>query len=184
MARLALTLLALFFATAAHAQSFVTVKPGKEAWWLRAEFRPLHTEVRGIPAKSIRAGWCKATELSRELLPRALLIEDGKDLMKEYGLSFSVEGAFDGTGTKQIALVGVYETCRGRRGHFLLIVDSGTRKVRFLDTLATRHAFAAIGAEDDGTIHILYCMECDISAAVKWDRKRKRFVIRGTSPKG
>ena len=64
MPRFLLTLVALCFATSAHAQSFVTVKPGKEAWWLRTEFRPLHTEVRGIPVKSIRADWCKATEFS------------------------------------------------------------------------------------------------------------------------
>jgi hypothetical protein len=83
--------------TAASAQSFVTVPPGSrfEAWTLRAQFHPQHTEVRGIPVAKIRPNWCKATEYKRELFPKELLVEKGVDLMAYSHQSFALTGRFD-----------------------------------------------------------------------------------------
>jgi hypothetical protein len=180
MTRLALAFLGLLLATAAQAQNLVTVKPEPAglAWWLRAEFHALHSEVRGIPVAKIKAGWCKATEFTRELFPEGLLVENGTDLMADAKLSFSLDGAFDGSGQKQTALVGVYETCGGRKGRFFLILDSETRKVRFLDAQPAKDRFSAITADGASAIRVFYCMECDISSVVRWDRARKRFVTR------
>jgi hypothetical protein len=180
MIRILLALVGFVWTTAALAQNFVTVNPEPAglAWWLRADFHALHREVRGIPVANIRPDWCKATEFSRPLFPPGLLVEQGSDLLAEAGLSFSIEGAFDGSGKKQIALVGVYETCRGQKGRFFLILDADTRKVRFLDAQATTQRFSAIAAQGRSTIVIMYCLECDVASSVRWDRARKRFVAR------
>ncbi len=180
MPRLVLTFVTLLFATAAHAQApsqapgFFDQKP--TTWAPRGQLSPLGTEVRDIPIKRIRADWCGATEYTKELFGKEL-VENGKNALDEYGLSFSLDGSFDGSGVKQTALVGNYETCRGRRGRFVLIIDSDTRKVRFLDVEPARHPFAALGKESATAFRVMYCLECDISSVVRWDVKRKRFVI-------
>lgn len=166
------------FALPSRAQSFMTVKPGTDAWWLRAEFRALDREVRGIPVAAIHSSWCKATEFRRELFPPELLVENGYDLLREADLAFSLEGSFDGSGKRQLALVGVYETCRGEQGRFFLILDADTQKVRFLDTELTPDRFSALKRADRGRIMVAYCFECDVVAFVRWDRGKKRFVMR------
>jgi hypothetical protein len=163
----------------ASAQNLVTIMPGPKttAWWMRADFHARDSAIRGIPVKAIRADWCKASEFTREKFPPNTLIENGTDLMKEVDLSFSLEGAFDGTGLKQTALVGTYETCKGEKGYFFLIFDSATRKIRFLDAHPAKDRFSAIGT-DGRKIVIMYCFECDISSTVRWDKAKKRFVMR------
>jgi hypothetical protein len=163
----------------AFAQNLVTIKPGPKAtaWWLRADFHARDTAIRGIPVEEIRADWCKASEFTREKFPPNTLVENGTDLMKEANLSFSLEGAFDGTGLKQTALVGTYETCTGEKGRFFLIFDSATRKIRFLDAEPTKDRFSAIGT-DGRKIVIMYCFECDLGSTVRWDKARKRFLMR------
>jgi hypothetical protein len=163
----------------AFAQNLVTIKPGPKttAWWLRADFHARDRAIRGIPVEKIRADWCKASEFTRDKFPPNTLIENGTDLMKEADLSFSLEGAFDGTGAKQTALVGTYETCKGEKGRFFLIFDSATRKIRFLDAEPAKDRFSAIGT-DGRRIVIMYCFECDIGSTVRWDKKRNRFVMK------
>ena len=177
MKRLLLAVVAALLASGAHAQNFVTVRPEPAyyAWWLRAEFNALHTEVRGIPVKELRKNWCKATEFARELFPPGLLDENGTDALADSKLAFSLEGSFDGSGVKQTALVGVYETCGGEKGGFFLIIDSGTRKVRFLSAYVCRECFAALAAAGPSQIQIFHCMECDNVSTVRWDRAGKRF---------
>lgn len=180
MTRLALAVFACLSASVALAEDLVTVRPGPAttAWWLRADFHALNREIRGIAVKDIRDGWCKATEFKRELFPKGLLVEDGTDYMAESKLSFSLEGSFDGSGIKQVALVGTYETCLGEKGRFFLIVDTAMRKVRYLDAQPAKERFSVLFAEAPTVIRIVYCFECDISSTVRWDRKRKRFVAR------
>jgi hypothetical protein len=56
-------------AGAQEKQPFLTISPTPEtyAWWLRTEYHPFGTEIRGIPVAKIRAGWCKANELRKDL---------------------------------------------------------------------------------------------------------------------
>jgi hypothetical protein len=148
------------------------------AWWVAAEFHPFTTEVRGIPAGKIRKSWCKATELRKDLLPRDVVFdEDGKDTMEEF--SFALEGNFDSSAAKQVALVGVYEDCAGKTGHFFMILApsaAGQPKVLFLDTAQDVHPFSALSMDKDKTIYVWSCMECDNVAKLKWDRKKRKFV--------
>jgi len=103
----------------AQQSGFVRIAPEPKsyAWWLRAEFHPFETEVRGIPITKIRRTWCKATEFRNDLF----LPEAAPYLQHSGGLSFSV-GSVDGSKAKQTALIGVYETCAGARGSFLLVL--------------------------------------------------------------
>src|SRR5690348_779569 len=65
--------LSIAVGTDGHAQqrAFVRIapEPKLEAWWLRAEFHPFETAVRGIPISAIQKSWCKATEFRNELFP-------------------------------------------------------------------------------------------------------------------
>ena len=174
MKRIVLTAMLVTFATAAFAQDFYTLKPGKEAWWLRASFNPVHADIRGIPVRTIRPNWCKATEYTAELL-KDLLSQDGAgNTMKEGKLSFAVEGYFDRTKVKQLALVGVYQECNGRKGSFLLIIDQGARKVRFVDTTPGDAQFAAVGANKSDIV-FTSCLECDGGGTLRWNSKKKAF---------
>jgi hypothetical protein len=178
-------LLAAIFTTlvfAAYAQqSFVTVAPQPEnyAWWLRAEFHPFHEEVRGIPVGKIRKGWCKATEFTKDLFPSELIFAGGRDVMADSGLSFAVEGFFDGSKVRQTALVGVYESCTGEKGSFLLILAqsrSGPQAIRFIQAAPSKHQFVALAALPDASILVMDCMGCDTASRLQWDKRKRRFV--------
>jgi len=95
-------------------------------------------------------------------------------MMKEVGLTFSVEGNFDRSKTGQAALVGVYQTCGGEKGSFLLVIDAGTRKVRFVDTTPGETQFAVL-ALDKTDIVVMYCMECDVGATLRWNARKRAF---------
>ena len=175
MKRLALIVLFAVLATVAQAQGFYTLKTGSEAWWLRASFNPMHTEVRGIPVKSIRPNWCKATEYTAELMKDLLAQEQAGQMMKEAKLAFAIEGQFDRSKAKQVAFTGVYQECAGRKGAFLLIIDAGTNKVRFVDATPGEAQFAAVGAAKRDIVFTT-CLECDGGGVLRWNAKKKRFA--------
>ena len=173
-------IVALTSAQAAAEQAFVTLNGNlkAEAWWVIAEFHPFTTEVRGIPANQIRKSWCKATEFRKDLIPKELLVENGADVMKDAGMSFAVEGRFDGAATRQVAVVGVFQECAGPKGRFMLILDQpdGEKpKVRFIDAVRTNRQFAALSKDKRGKLVLWGCMECDGYSVLKWDRKKSRF---------
>jgi len=163
-------------AASAASNDFVTVKPepSSYAWWLRADFHPFETQVRGIPVKQIRATWCKASEFRKALFPPEL----AADVEQTGGLSFSVERSFDGSKIPQTALIGVYEGCNGQRGSFLLILarpPGAPATVRFLHEFPDI-AFGILAVTTDATIHVFHCMECDNLTRFKWSRAKKRFI--------
>lgn len=177
MKRLVLAVAFAAFATTAPAQSqdFATVKPGNEAWWLRTSFTPLHTEIRDIPIAQIRKGWCKATEYTFDLMPQKEMREgESEKAMKEAGLTFAVTGSFDRSNTRQLTLVGVYQTCAGQTGSFLLVMDEESKKVRFIDGRPSEHQFAAVSANKNDIV-VTYCLECDSGAVLRWNAKKKAF---------
>ena len=175
MKRIAAAILAACLATAAQAQDFATTKPGKDAWWLRTSFNPMHTEVRGIPVAKIRKDWCKATEFTLDLIPKKLRDEDDTEKMiKQYGFAFSMEGHFDRSKTTQVALTGVYQTCAGKKGSFLLVLDKDTQKIRFVDATPSDTQFAILTSGEKDIV-IAYCLECDIGGVLRWNAKKKAF---------
>jgi hypothetical protein len=163
-------------------QSFVTVAPEPKHydWWLRAEFHPFHKEVRGIPVGKIHKGWCKATEFTKDLFPSEVIFEGGRDVMADSRLSFAVEGSFDGSKVRQTAIVGVYESCAGGKGNFLLILDqsrSGPQAIRFIQAGESTPSFVALAVLPDASILVVNCMGCDEAAArLQWDKSKRRFV--------
>ena len=176
MKRIAVVVLLAVFATVAQAQSFFTfINDNKmEAWWLRAAFNPTHAEVRGIPVAKIRKSWCKATEFTTENMKDLLAMEQAGETMKEAGLSFAVAGHFDRSKVRQVALTGVYQACGGEKGSFLLIIDEGTNKVRFVDEMPGETQFAAVGAHKNDIV-LTPCLECDSGTVLRWNAKKKAF---------
>jgi hypothetical protein len=173
-------LLVLAHVRAQAQQPFVTINgdPKVTAWWVIAEFQPFTTEVRGIPADQIRKSWCKATEFRKDLIPRELLFEHGSDEMEEARLSFAIEGHFDGSPMTQIALVGVYQECSGKKGRFILIIDraaGASPKIRFVNAVETDRQFGALAKGKDNTLVAWTCMECDNSSILKWNRRSRKF---------
>jgi hypothetical protein len=172
--------LALTIGQATAQQGFVTIKGDLKAtaWWVLADFEPYTTEVRGIPANQIRKNWCKATEFRKDLIPKELLLEGGVDAMDEARMSFAIEGRFDGTTTRQVALVGVFQECTGQKGRFILVLDQpadAKPRIRFVDAVRTDHPFGALQKGQDNTIIAWSCMECDGSSVLKWDGKKRKF---------
>jgi hypothetical protein len=163
--------------TIGHAQSdFVKVAPEPKsyAWWLRAEFHPFETKVRGIPVGAIRKSWCKATEFRKDLFPA----EAAPYLEHSGGLAFSADGFFDGSRTRQTALIGVYETCTGERGSFLLVFahpPGRPTKIMFVHEIPD-HQFGMLTVLPDSTIQVFHCMECDNTTKFRWNKSRRRFV--------
>lgn len=149
------------------------------AWWVLADFHPFTTEVRGIPVSQIRKNWCKATEFRKDLIPRELLFEGGADGMEASKLSFAIEGHFDGSSRKQIALVGVYQECAGQKGSFILILDQPIAhekaKIRFVSAVPTDRQFGALEQGKDNAIIAWSCMDCDGYSVLRWDPKKHKF---------
>jgi hypothetical protein len=167
-------------APAAAERAFVTLNGDlkKDAWWVIADFHPFTTEVRGIPANRIRNNWCKATEFRKDLIPRDLLFEGSTDAMAAADMSFAIEGRFDGTATKQVALVGAFEQCDGQKGRFILILDQpvdGTPKIRFVNATGVDRQFGALQKGKNNSVVVWACMECDNFSVLKWDRKKRKF---------
>ncbi len=156
---------------------FVYISPTPEgyAWWLRTQYYPFGTDIRGIPAARIRSGWCKVNELRRDMFPA----EQAADFNDDQ-LPFAVDGFFDGSKTRQTALVGVYEACKGERGMFLLIVAWPAGKpplIRHLVGMPGAKQFGVVSASKDGTITLMHCLDCDHTSKYKWNKSKRRFVL-------
>jgi hypothetical protein len=169
-------------ASAREKQPFLTILPTPDtyAWWLRLEYHPFGTDVRGIPVARIRGGWCKANEFRKDLFP-----QDEAAYFEDNGLSFAVDGFFDGSKTRQTALVGVYETCGGQRGVFLLVLAWPKDKppvVKFIQEIPGEREFAMVYAADASTVAVYHCMECDHVSKYRWNKARKRFVLLPPDP--
>ena len=170
-------LLAGLACASAEDKPFLTTSPTPEytAWWLRTEYHPSGTDIRGIPAAKIRRGWCRVNELRRDMFPKEQAAYFGDEPSP-----FAVDGFFDGSKTRHTALVGVYEACKGERGAFLVIVGwpQGTSPaIRHLVELPGSTQFAVVSAAKDGTVTLQHCLECDHTSAYKWSRSKKRFVL-------
>jgi hypothetical protein len=166
----------------AQDKPFLSTSPTPEyyAWWLRTEYHPFGADIRGIPAAKLHAGWCKVNELRRDMFPDDLALYFGEDKSP-----FAVDGFFDGSKTRQTALVGVYQTCKGARGAFLLIVSWPADKppvIRHLVELAGEREFAVVSAAEDFTIRLQHCLECDHVSKYRWSKSSRRFVLLPPDP--
>lgn len=188
MRRLSQAILSAFFLVASpviglgQEKRFLTTSPTPEgyAWWLRTEYHPFGADIRGIPAAKIRAGWCKVNELRRDMFPDDLALYFGDDKSP-----FAVDSFFDGSMTRQTALVGVYQTCKGARGAFLLIVSWPANKppvIRHLVELPGEREFAVVSAAENSTIVLQHCLECDHISKYRWNKSKRRFALLPPDP--
>lgn len=175
LAAVCLCLTVLSSVCRADSHTFVSVapEPTNHAWWLRAEYNPFGKTVRGIPIKLISKHWCYANEFTADLISAEYM----RGVWPE--LSFSVTSRF-GHGRKKTALVGAFETCAGKKGIFLLILErrKNAKIVRFLEQYQFQKSFAALRLTPKDTLELWWCSDCDNSQELAWDAKRKKFVWR------
>jgi hypothetical protein len=179
-----LALLAALAATPARASDVLVVaaEPAAEPWWRRARWSPRSVKVHGIAIKRLHPDWCAAEAFSRELFGEALLGPGGGSPLD--GLSFLVEGNFDGSGKPQIAFVGAYRRCAGEQGLFFAIVEPQRERprMRFLvEVPEPGSGFAAIGREPDGALAVWWCTQCDNGVRIEFSRAAQGFFVAGTA---
>jgi hypothetical protein len=68
----------------------------------------------------------------------------------------------------------VYQTCAGRTGSFLLVLDEGTKKIRFVEASPSKTQFAALTGDKQDVV-IMYCLECGVGGVLRWNAKNKAF---------
>jgi hypothetical protein len=149
-----------------------------EAWWLRAEFEPTGSAIRGIPIAALDASWAAASELTPAAIPPDVLFPGGLDEMAENQLAFARLGDFDGDGTEDLALVGVFRNKADERGIFLLVLSKtadGRWRKAHLDANVTHPGFVALAVTARGLL-AWDCMYCDSACAVLvWDAVQARY---------
>jgi hypothetical protein len=173
----ALLLVATATFSTAQTNDFIEIVSDRSylAWYLQVNIHPITAEVRGIPARKLRKTWCKATEFRKELFPPDLA--PGIDERGDF--SFAADGYFDGSKIRQSAHLGVYETCTGDIGTFLLVLAwpaNKSPKIRFVHEMQLKHQFAVLTVRPGATISVLHCMCCDHETEFKWNHAKQRFV--------
>ncbi len=159
-----------------RAIKFAPPESEEHAWWLRPEFAPVDTHIRGIPVKELDSSWSLASEISKEAICEDAVYENGLDLIEELQLSFSVLGDFNHDGVEDLALIGLYENNNGKRGTFLLVLSrekSGKWKKSFLET---RGRFAVLSKKEQ--IIVSFCLGCDFGAYLLWDKEKGEYVLK------
>ncbi len=169
-------------ASAASAPAVLTVRaePARDPWWLRASLMPRATVLRGLPIKRFEPAWCSAEAFTRELFGEELLGSAAGNPLD--GVSFALEGNFDGGTKPQTAFVGAYRRCDGERGLFLAIIErSGERtRMRFLvEVPDPGTAFAALSLAPDGALAVWWCAACDNGHRIVFNRDTRGFYVAG-----
>src|SRR5258708_846352 len=101
--------------------------------------------ISGVPIRNVAEDWCRANQFKKELFPSGLLDESLEDSLDGTGTSFAVSLS-PGNSPPLEASLGIYETCQGKRGTFLIIVDESrgaARRPVFLEQWDTA-AFAVL----------------------------------------
>lgn len=157
----------------------IAAEPNNYAWWLRAQFRPIEREIRGIPVTGLDPSWQFASELRKDLLVKEVLGEDGSAQMENYGLHFIRSGDFNKDGVEDLALVGVYQDRTGTRGNFLVVLtkaDTGGWRKVFLKSWPGKASFLALGLNGN-KLPLWSCMGCDMPQELVWDEKAKIYAL-------
>jgi hypothetical protein len=137
------------------------------AWWVTWSIRPIANAVEGIPVGTLDPSWHRASLINLDDLPIAST-KPG-DRLEDSGVSLSHEADLDGDGQSERAVVGVFETARGERGRFLLILGrAGAAQAwrkRAVFQVKGGSMFSAL-AMRRGTLTWYGCLECDDECAV------------------
>jgi len=160
------------------AQLRIFEEPKSKEWWFRTEFLAAGSSIREIPAHEIDPTWHYASELTKDAIPKKLLLRDGADLMNETEITFSRSGDFNNDGIDDLALVGVYEDCNLQTGRFFLILTKNKLnkwEVSFLRLLG-EPKFLAISAS--GPLKISFCMECEETFHLLWSSEKNEYTLK------
>ena len=151
----------------------------------RLDFRPARRSLQTVPITGLDPSWAFASELRKDLIPRALFVEDGVDQMVDQRLAFSRQGDFDHDGQQDLAFVGVYERRNGERGNFLLILTpttSGRWRTLFVESLPSgRSEFGAL-AQHSADLELWWCTSCDDGRVLPWDAQQRKFFWKAFEP--
>ena len=136
-------------------------------WWLTARFQPTATDIQGLPLRQIDSSWTGALVLSPAVMPP----EAAGYLAQPAASSarFELNGDFNGDGSADRVLVGVYRNA-DTVGRFMLVLARRGDKWERADllTMPSEAGFSVLTQRAD-TIHWWMCMECDDGFIIKWD---------------
>lgn len=160
----------------------VRPEPAREPWWQRATLAPQATLLRGLPIKRFEAAWCAAEAFNRALFGEELLGPAGGNPLE--GLSFALDGSFDGSGKPQTAFVGAYRRCDGESGLFVAIIEPSAQRTRMrflVEVPDPGSAFAALSLAPDGALAVWWCAACDNGHRIVYNRETRGFYVAGPS---
>lgn len=172
----ALTAIALASGCSKRPLVRVSEQPSNHAWWLRTVFDPQGRALYGLPAASLRPGWCAVDALTPahfEPFERA----DGRDPRAAAAARYAVEGPpVEGRATRAVLVV--YRECTGATGTALVLLDASMppRRAWHALTLASPAAYAMLDAGPSGQVRVVHCQECDAIDDYRWDAVERRWV--------
>ena len=173
--RIIATITALALASCIVPRPFVSIRPepANSAWWLRAEYRPFGTTIRGVPVRDIDRSWCAANEFRERSFPAGRLT--GRASLEKTQTSFSLS-LRPAPGRDITALVGAYHTCGERHGTFLLILDeSQPAAPKVMAVYEWDEPFAVLHPLSDQAFEVWWCFECDHIGTLEWDASTGAF---------
>jgi hypothetical protein len=154
----------------------IAPEPKNDAWWLRTTYRPSGKSIRGIPIREIDPNWCAATVFTKEAFPAGLL--DARDSsLADTGAAFAI--AVKPTNSAPLtALVGSFMTCDAATGTFLLIIDEGEARTKFVEEWQTEQRsalFAVLHKLSEERLEVWFCFACDNFSVLEWNAATARF---------
>lgn len=166
--------------TPSNSNHFVSIKaePNGFAWWIGSKSFPFGTTIRGLHVTKINPQWCRASEFSSDIFPDEQYFRRRSKEMAEERVTYSLSGKFDGI-RDLTALVGVYESCVGSRGTFLILLENTSAKeVRpiFVNEYRKPAQWAGLHvSEKKNEISVWGCLGCDDVSTLEWNPKTNTF---------
>jgi hypothetical protein len=155
----------------------INPEPEKSAWFLRAQYSPNGIEIRGIPVSKINPDWCAANELKKDEYLGKLSQHEKNGIENLDDINFSITGKFDGK-AEMTAVTGIYKTCSGDLGNFLLVIKENDNKNEFVSllNLSNQPAFTTLHkSNEDNKIRVWWCLNCDGISTLYWNEDKNGF---------
>lgn len=176
-------LLAAGACAAQQQQLLVTLDPQHDgSWWTGMDLQPQSTVIHGIPVQQLDRQWCKADTFTQDVFLDAIRgIESAQQIWLVENTRFSMSGTF-GSGERLEVILGVFETCRGERADFLLVLaperGSGAERIVQVERVSTRAVLLYLVKRfSNQGFAIVSCYQCDdMGSRYKWDTTAGKFV--------
>jgi hypothetical protein len=163
--------------------AFVESQNGR-AWWAgELSFRPMGFTVAGLTLSQLNQSrqerfddWCFVQEFSAaSFISRVREIQSDIEVSLSGGNSlFQIYGTFTDEAILR-ASVGVFESCEGRQGNFLAVVDpTQNSSIVYIEEFSGEPAFLWL-RNIENEIALSSCFECGHTALLHFDRGRRTF---------